>query len=162
MSGKKQTRKHVFVDPKVQGELVLRVVFYWVFCLLTLSLMLLCWRIFTGPARLFYTHFDDMWHNYGSALLASFLLLPILLIDIVRLSNRFVGPLVRLRRSMRALARGEEVGPIHFRDNDFWQEFADEFNTIADRLQDEKRKTSWDPGLSESAEQDQPSTTAAG
>ena len=161
MSQKKQIRKHIFVDAKVQGALVLRVAMYWVFCLLSLSLMLLCWRIFTGPARLFYTHFADMWYYYGPALVASFLLLPIVLVDIVRVSNRFAGPLVRLRRSMRALARGEEVQPIHFRGRDFWQEFADEFNAIAARLQDDKARTPPNTGPSESAEEGQPVATAA-
>ena len=160
MSPKKHFRKQIFVDAKVQGALVLRVAIYWVLCLLTIFLTLLCWRILTGPARIFYTHFDDMWYYYGSALVASFLLLPIVLFDIVRLSNRFAGPLVRLRRSMRALARGEEVQPIHFRGSDFWQEFADEFNTIAARLQDERRSTSSDSGPCESIEQDQLMTTA--
>lgn len=158
MSAEEHSRKQIFVDAKVQGALVLRVAIYWVLCLLTLSLVLLCWRILTGPARLFYTHFDDMWYYYGSAVVASFLLLPIVLVDIVRLSNRFAGPLVRLRRSMRALARGEEVRPMHFRDSDFWQEFADEFNTIAARLQDERWRASSGCSPSESAEQDQSAT----
>ncbi len=136
-----QMRKRLFVDPKVQGALVVRVGFYWIVCLITLTLMLLCWRILTGPARLFYTHFDDMWFNFGPALIASFVLLPLVIVDIVRLSNRFAGPLVRLRRSMRALARGEEVQPIRFREGDFWQEFADEFNAVLARVQElEKAK----------------------
>lgn len=131
-----QMRKKLFVDPKVQGALVVRVGLYWLVCLITLTLMLLCWRILTGPARLFYTHFDDMWFNFGPALIASFVLLPLVVVDIVRLSNRFAGPLVRLRRSMRALARGEEVQPIRFREGDFWQEFADEFNAVLSRVQE--------------------------
>jgi hypothetical protein len=142
----RQLRKKLFVDPKVQGALVVRAVLYWVVCLVTLTLMLLCWRILTGAARPFYTHFDDMWFNFGPALVASFVLLPLVIIDIVQLSNRFAGPLVRLRRSMRALARGEEVSPIKFREGDFWQDFADEFNALRDRvLELEKTKPVADP-----------------
>jgi hypothetical protein len=132
---KKRMRKRLFVDPKVQGALVLRTVLYWVVCLITITLMLLCWRILTGPARLFYTHFNDMWFHFGPAVIASSLLLPLVIWDMIRLSNRFTGPLLRLRRSMRALARGEYVEPIEFRDGDFWQEFAEEFNTLAARVQ---------------------------
>jgi hypothetical protein len=127
-------RKHLFVDYKVQGALINRVVIYWLVCLVTLTLMILCWRIITGPARMFYTHFDDMWFFYGPALIGSLLLLPLVVFDIVRLSNRFVGPLLRLRRSLRALARGEEVPLLEFREGDFWQDFAQEFNAIADRM----------------------------
>jgi hypothetical protein len=133
-TNKKTLRKQLFVDPKVQGALIARVVMYWVVCLVTIALMLLCWDIITGPARIFYTHFDDMWFFYGPAAIASFLLLPLVVFDIIRMSNRFVGPLLRLRRSMRALAHGEEVEPIEFRDNDFWHDFADEFNAINARV----------------------------
>ena len=137
MTDKKSLRKHLFVDPRVQGMLVARAVLYWFVCLTTITLMLLCWRILTGPARMFYTHFDDMWFFYGPALVASLLLLPLVVVDIIRLSNRFVGPLLRLRRSMRNLARGIHVDPIKFRAGDFWQEFAEEFNALAEKLQGE-------------------------
>ena len=135
MLDKKRMRKHLFIDPKVQGALVTRVVFYWILCIMTVFLMLLCWRIVTGPARMFYTHLDDMWFFYGPALVASLLLLPLVIIDVIRLSNRFAGPMLRLRRAIRELARGEHVEPIEFRDGDFWGEFAEEFNTLLARVQ---------------------------
>ena len=128
-------RHYVFVDPKVQGALVSRVALYWLLCLVTVGLMLLCWRIATEPIELFYTHFRQLWLFYGPAAIASFLLLPLVMLDVIRLSNRFTGPVVRLRRAMRALARGEHVQPIEFREGDFWQEFAAEFNALAARSQ---------------------------
>ena len=135
-NSQKAMRKHLFIDPKVQGALVGRVVLYWSVCLITMTLMLLCWRIVTGPARMFYTHLDEMWFYYGPALVASFILLPLVVVDIIRISNRFAGPMLRVRRSMRQLARGEHVDPIEFRDGDFWQDFADEFNAVLRRVQD--------------------------
>ncbi len=134
---KKSLRRHLFVDPKVQGTFVVRAILYWVAFLITAALLLLCWRILTGPARMFYTHFNDMWFFYGPAIVASMLLLPLVVIDIVRVSNRLVGPMVRLRRSMRELARGEHVEPITFREGDFWQQFAEEFNSVVARVQSE-------------------------
>ncbi len=131
----KLKRKHFFVDPKVQGALVFRAVLYWMVCLVTVFLMLLCWRIVTGPARPAHLHLDDMWFYYGPAAIASLTLLPLVIVDIIHMSNRFAGPLLRLRRSMRALARGEHVEPIEFRDGDFWQDFAEEFNQLAARVQ---------------------------
>jgi hypothetical protein len=131
---KKALRTHLFVDPKVQGALIARAIAYWVLCLITIALMLLCWDIVTGPARMFYMHFDDMWFFYGPAAVASCLLLPLVIVDIVRISNRFVGPLLRLRRAMRALARGEEAELMEFREGDFWHDFADEFNAVSARI----------------------------
>jgi hypothetical protein len=135
MSNAKCQRKHLFVDPKVQGLLVGRIMLYWIVCLISTTLFLLCWRIVTGPARLFYTHFDDMWFHYGPVLIASLVLLPLVIIDIIRFSNRFVGPMLRLQRSMRQLAHGEDVEPIEFRNGDFWHEFAAEFNALRKRIQ---------------------------
>jgi signal transduction histidine kinase len=77
-----------------------------------------------------------MWFSFRPVFLAAFLLLPLVIFDIIRFSNRFVGPILRLRRSMRQLARGEHVEPIKFRGTDFWQDFADEFNAVLARVQD--------------------------
>ena len=131
MSEKKYLRKCLFVDPKVQGALIARVVLYWLVCLIGITLMLLCWQIITGPRQPFYLHFSDLWFHYGPALIASCLLLPLVIVDVVRFSNRFAGPLLRLRRSMRELARGQYVERLEFRNDDFWQEIANEFNTIS-------------------------------
>jgi methyl-accepting chemotaxis protein len=127
-------RKRFFVDPKVQGALIARVVLYWVICLTAIALLLLYWNIITGPPSTFYVHFNNMWFVYGLPAIASFVILPFVIIDVIRMSNRFVGPLLRLRRSMRALARGEYVESIEFRGNDFWHDLADDFNAVRARI----------------------------
>src|SRR3974377_1929501 len=101
MSNAEQKRKQLFVDPKVQGALILRVVLYWIVCVVTITLMLLCWQIITGPARVFSLPLKALWFHFCPALIASFLLLPLVIYDIVQMSSRFCGPLFRLRRSMR-------------------------------------------------------------
>jgi hypothetical protein len=128
-------RTRLFVDTKVQGALLFRAVWYWVACVLAAALILLNWRMITGPVRPFYSQFDDLWFHFGPVFLASLLLLPIIAFDSVRLSNRFVGPVLRIRRTLRALAQGEHVEPIRLRDNDFWQDLADEVNAVSERVQ---------------------------
>jgi hypothetical protein len=152
MSSPKSLRRQVFVDPRVQGGLVWRLILYWMICLATIIVILLCWRMITGPARMFYTHFDDMWFHYGPAFVVSLCLLPLVIVDVVRYSNRFAGPMVRLRRAMRDLARGEHVEPLHFRHGDFWHDFAEEFNAVAARVQE----------ASPSHEHDEPEPVGAG
>jgi len=145
MATKHRMRKHLFIDPKVQGTLAARIALYWVLCVATVFLMLLCWRILTGPARMFYTHLDDMWFFYAPPLIASFLLMPLVIVDIIRLSNRFAGPMVRMRHAMRELARGEHVAPIHFREGDFWHDFAVEFNEMAGAVQTPQPNSRFEP-----------------
>ncbi len=132
MSSMKHLRTHLLVDPKIQGTLVVRVLLYWALGLIGMTMMLLFWRMLVGPGGKFHSDFDEMWFYYEPALIASALLLPLVIMDVLRFTNQMVGPLLRVRRSMRALARGECVEPIEFRGTDYWKEIADEFNAVRD------------------------------
>jgi hypothetical protein len=134
MSDVKRMRRHLLVDPKIQGTLILRVLLYWALGLIGMTMMLLLWRALAGPGGKFHSSFDEMWFYYEPALIASAILLPLVIMDILRFTNHMVGPLLRVRRSMRALARGEYVDPIEFRGADYWREIADEFNAVRARL----------------------------
>ena len=132
---KEHLRKRYFIDPKVQGALLVRTAGYWMFCLLTIASMLICWSILSGPTMPFYFHIAEVAQRYGPVMILALLLLPLVLSDCIRLSNRFTGPIYRLRRSMRNLAFGKHVAPLAFRTDDYWQEVADEFNAVVARLQ---------------------------
>lgn len=123
-----------FIDREVQGSLMLRTAIYWLFCLMSVSLMLICWNAYTGPSRRFFDLLTELFYRYGPALFASLLLLPIVMMDVVRLSNRFVGPIMRLRKAMSTLATGQPATPLNFRDDDFWRELADDFNRVSARI----------------------------
>lgn len=128
-------RRRIFlVDSKVQGALMVRVVAYWVYCLFTISLMLIWWDMFAGPARPFMLVLADVYRRFAPVAAASFLILPLVIMDVLRLSNRFAGPARRLKNALCELGEGKEVRPLLFRDNDFWQETAAEFNRVNDRI----------------------------
>jgi hypothetical protein len=126
-------RRRLLVDTKVQFGLIARVVAYWCFCVIAIGLMLVAVEIVDAPEGDFlsYFRFDHVWSSHGVVMLAALILLPAILTDVLRFSNRFAGPVYRLRRSMRALGAGEFVAPIKFRDRDYWPELADEFNAIS-------------------------------
>ena len=127
---KSTRRRIIMVDQEVQGALILRAALYWFYCLLSVSLMVLCWSIFHGPKRPFSAIASDLLINYAPALAASLILLPMVLVDVVRFSHLFVGPMYRLKWAMSSLAKGEKVEPITFREEDYWSEFASEFNRM--------------------------------
>lgn len=128
-------RKRLFIDHRVQGTLLLRVVAYWCCCVLAVGLSLLTWRLLTEPVQPAYQYFADAWHFALTAAIATALVLPLVIYDILTISNRFTGPLYRLRRELRRLAAGEPVPPVRFRNGDFWPELADEFNATAQRME---------------------------
>jgi hypothetical protein len=113
---------------------MVRTAWYWLFCLLSISLMLICWSAYNGPSRRFIDLATELYFRYGPGLAASLILLPIVMLDVMRLSNRFVGPVVRLRNGLREVAEGRPAQPLNFRDDDFWRELATDFNRAAARL----------------------------
>jgi hypothetical protein len=126
----------LFVDRQVQGALLFRIAVYWCFSVLAICLITLCVQAITYPNRPFLEYFaiSEFFVQYGPVLLASLVLVPLIMFDVVAVSNRFVGPLLRMRRSMRLLAAAQPVESIHFREKDFWQDVAQEFNLVVARV----------------------------
>lgn len=133
-------RFRVFVDKGVQGALARRVGLYWMICLWGMFGVLAGFPIVVtllsglpnspSVGQLLYT----TWLSFWPTLLASVFVLPVLIWDVLRVSHRFAGPMVRLRHAMRDLADGKDVPPVKFREGDFWTEFADHFNQLNERL----------------------------
>jgi hypothetical protein len=131
---KKFRRRILLIDRKVQGALAIRVVGYWLFALLTTWFFLVLWNVWSGPARPFEVVFDEVYQNFAAAAVISLMVLPIVVMDVLRVSNRFAGPAYRLKLVLRDLAEGKEVRPLTLREADFWQEIAADLNRVAARL----------------------------
>lgn len=142
MSGSKAKfkRSRLLVDPKVQNPLLVRVVFYWVLTLMLMAVMAAVQVGFSSPVTPWNVQVSRLLMAFGPALIASVLILPVLLFDCVRYSNRFAGPMYRMRREMQRLAETGEASRLKFRDGDFWDGLADHFNAIADRVEAGKRE----------------------
>jgi len=129
-------RKKLFVAPKVQGLLIARVVAYWIAAMVTLEFIRLTWQITFGPEQAgflaYFTSYD--WLAAGGRMLfASLLLIPIIW-DMLVFSNRFAGPVFRMRRVLREVAQGRVVARVKLRDGDLWHGFADDLNAALQRV----------------------------
>lgn len=134
-------RRKFLVDRRVQGALAWRVVIYWaislwgIFCVLAaVPIVLSVWFGFENGPTLGEL-LARTWRGYWPSLAASLLILPGIVWDVIRLSHRFAGPMIRFRRAMRDLADGKPVAPLKFRDGDFWSDLASDFNDLAERVQ---------------------------
>ena len=132
-------RKSLIADIQVQGALTVRVVIYWMLCLVAIGTLLLLWRMVVRPLSPFDQQLYELWSIYRPAAVVSLLLLPIIVLDMLRLTNRFAGPVFRLRGAMRDLAQDKPVEPIEFRRGDFWRDFARDFEIVAARLRQLER-----------------------
>lgn len=129
-------RSRLLVDPTVQWSIAGRILIHWVFflvCLVSLGTMV---RVLVAVGN---QPFSEAWRGAAisqiPALGVMFVLMPIFLRDTLKLSNRFAGPMFRLRTALKSLSDEGSTKPIKFRDGDFWQEAAEDFNEILGKIE---------------------------
>lgn len=139
-------RKKTFVDPKVQGALVRRLVIHWLAFIGVAAVAAFGMQILSNPLRPVGEHVQQLWWTHGPFLLVLFFMMPVFVLDTIKLSHRFAGPIYRLRRVIKEAAEGAEPEQLKFRDLDFWQGLADDFNLMVERLQTQGAKSSESKG----------------
>ena len=142
-----ERRRRYLVDPQVQGALLRQAIYYWFWASATFALIIFVYRVF--PAMLSGTGQESgrIWYHVAPYLVASAVLFPIVIFSSIRFSNRFVGPMVRVRRTLKQLAQGETTPIRAFRKNDFWSDTVDDINEIAALLRQERPSTSAAPNI---------------
>ena len=134
-------RKQNFVDSSVQGALLRRIFFHWcTFFFVALIAIVLMQTLLGDPAK---TVADRLKFELGEFIFIGMILLalfPAFMLDTIRFSNRFVGPIVRLRRHIRELGSQKNTEHCTFRENDFWSEFAVEYNCVADLVKSQQEE----------------------
>ena len=127
-------RQQVWIDQHVQGVLVGRVLLYWSGLLIYFVLSVGCYHWWQNPEWTLTEHLWGMFDQIGPCLPTLFVLLPLIIFDIVRLSNRFAGPIYRLRKHLGELSQDSQTAPLHFRDDDYWQQLADPINLMQQKM----------------------------
>lgn len=133
-------RKQKYIDSHVQGALCKRIFMHWCVFFVVSMLAIGGIQVLLGnPGESLVQRMSEQFGQlfFFAIVLAS--LLPAFMLDTVRFSNRFVGPFARLRRGMRELAQFDKTEKIHFRDNDFWSDAANEFNHLQAKYLEYKR-----------------------
>jgi len=127
-------RHNLLVDRDVQGVILRRTALYAAAGAIYFSVILICSESLSDPNRsvgdaILRCLDETIYWLPGFAILA-----PVIAYDIIRITNRFTGPVFRLRRELTRLAEGQEVQPMVFRENDYWGEMSEIFNRIRDEL----------------------------
>jgi hypothetical protein len=132
---RKNRRRKILVEKSVQGAIVRQAVGHWLmFSTATVALLaalqVLLGGLFTSWAK----HWETIWPMALSVYFALLVLLPMFIHDSLKLSHRFTGPIVKMRRVLREVAEGQPIETVRFRKGDYWPELADEFNAAVDAL----------------------------
>ncbi|TWU04673.1 hypothetical protein [Stieleria varia] len=129
------------VDAEVQGSLLRRVALHWGVFFACNAVALLIWmRLFEQPDASWGDTFGDTMRRFLPFLIITTALIPAFVWDTLKLSNRFAGPMLRLRAALADIKEGRAVKPLTFRGSDFWQEIATNFN-LAMKLDDRSGDT---------------------
>jgi hypothetical protein len=134
-------RKKRFIDARVQGALTRRIIFHWLVFMLVTSSVAFVLQVLTDPFRGLTSHLHDLWWTQGPFLLVMLFLLPVFVMDSIKLSHRFAGPIFSLRRAIRGVVDGQTPRPLKFRKGDFWQDLAGDYNALLSKfgaLEDQK------------------------
>ena len=123
-------RQKVWIDFNVQGVLVGRILLYWFGVALYFGISLSCYQWMEYPDLTTGEHAQAIFEQIWPCLPSYILLLPLVIFDMVRLSNRFVGPVYRLRMHLGRLNANASTYALNFRDDDYWQQLAEPINQL--------------------------------
>lgn len=130
-----QPRRRLLVDQAVQGVLLRRFALYGTASLFYCGVTLFLTDTLRHPQESISESLLRSMDELAFWVPAFLLLAPIFAYDLLRLTNRFVGPIFRLRRELRRLSNGEAVSKMQFREGDYWHDAADSFNRIREELE---------------------------
>ena len=129
-------RSKIYVDKDVQKALLHQLVMQWVAVFSIMFVILVLAEVLKSGFSLdFAGAFLSALRKNTALFVAILVMSPCIVYQLIRLSHRFVGPMVSFRRSLCDLAEGKEVEPLYFRKNDFWCDIAENFNTILETVQ---------------------------
>jgi hypothetical protein len=128
-------RHTLLVDHAVQWAIVWHSLRHWLYhCLVAVALLAGLQFLLGGVFKPWSEHWQAIWPMAASVTLSLVILLPRYLYDSLKLSNRFAGPVYRMRRVLREVAAGKPFTPVTFRAGDFWAEMAEELNAAVETL----------------------------
>jgi hypothetical protein len=124
-----------FIDANVQGALARRIIVHWLVFLMVAALVAFVLQVLSNPFRPLLSHARDLWWTHGPFLLVLVFLMPVFVVDTIKLSHRFAGPVFALRRALREIVQGKPPRKLKFRKRDFWHDLAEDYNAMLLRLQ---------------------------
>ena len=127
-------RRQKFIDSKVQGALARRIIFHWLMFVSVAAVAALLLQVLSDPFRPAGDHLQNVWYTHGPFIVVMLFLLPVFVMDTIKLSHRFAGPIFSLRRTMREVADGQPPKKLKFREGDFWHDLATDYNAMIARL----------------------------
>lgn len=130
MSQRPKLRKKLYVSRAIQGRILRRFTLCWVLYHLLLwhALFLTTGLLAGGKIQPFFQAYWAFFENNWILLLCAAVVFPLVFGDMLKMTNKIAGPLIRFERALRAMIAGERVEPLAIQKGDMVHEFLDVFN----------------------------------
>lgn len=136
-------RTQTVIDKEVQYGVVRKVAIHWVAFMICNSVALIMWVIlFEQPDAKWSETLRTCVQRFLPFFVISAALIPAFVLDTLKMTNRFAGPISRLRTEIANVTAGRPVTKLSFRSNDYWREIADGFNAMVDKVDGATKKPS--------------------
>jgi len=127
-------RRKALIDPEVQGGVLKKIAVHWILFFICNAIGLTIWiRLFEQPDADWTQTIGDTFRRFLPFFVITMALIPAFVWDTLKLTNRFAGPIHRLRSALADANAGRAVTPLQFRTNDYWKEIAQNFNSVLER-----------------------------
>jgi hypothetical protein len=158
MSQRPQLRKKLYVSGAIQGRILRRFTLYWVLYHLLLwhALFLTTGLLAGGKIQPFFQAYWAFFEDNWILLLCAAVVFPLVFGDMLKMTNKIAGPLVRFERALRAMSAGQRVEPLAIQKDDMVHEFLDVFNQFIERRNQELAERSRQPDQDHSAPRSEP------
>lgn len=127
-------REQLLIEQDVQLSLIMRAVLYGAACMTYFTVIQFFTQATSHPGT---STWDTVLSLTDEAIYwvpGFFMLGPLMVYDMLRITNRVAGPIFAMRRQMSLLNKGEESRQLKFRNDDYWDSLACEFNSIRQEL----------------------------
>lgn len=137
-----QNRKRLLINWSVQGPLLIRLIVHLVtYSAATFSLVILCWMYqrqaiesafgpHTEPLNLF-------WYRFLPIVGCCLGVLPFVLYDMLKITNRIAGPLYRFEKTMQELEETGVLPKARLRENDLLTDFCGRYNKFVTAMHEQ-------------------------
>jgi len=137
----RQRRSKLYVDRRLQGGMVRRILCHWLIFLVVGTNLALLINVLTHITEPWGMVATRTFASLGPFLFAMLALIPVFAVDTIKLTNRFAGPFVRFRSFVNAVARGQQPARLKFRDGDFWCDAEADLNALFEEITELRQAT---------------------
>lgn len=138
----REARKQLLVDNQLQGAIIRAAIVHWMVFTAAVFALALIVQFCLDPFAGFGTTLRLTARTFAPVLLALLTLTPVFVMDLLRVSNRAFGPLLRVRRTLQDMAGGRAVTPLAQRASDGPHELVDTLNELIELTQSARDSTS--------------------